>query len=396
MSRATDRADLKRLIGREVRRARARLRGVVASVPQQKYFNPTGLQGLTWVVDVDIGQGRLLIDVPIKINGPQARLYAKLGMPVFLERDSGQRWQIVSPADRLNGVANVQIFDEDATTTAAGDSFGITVTKEAFIYYKGDPEVQPEFFFNPAADLDVILWLDFGHRDANRPELEANGAAITTLFDRSASLNKCVQGTAANRPLMRYATAGANGRPAGDFDTTDFFTLISQVPGSVLSIFAYVRRDSTGAANRVIMNTQEYRLRASSAGTDEWGVSAGGGTNNSSFTLGNTQYVLVEAIATAFNAISMYQDGVAGNVGTLAAAGHAAAGSAVGGITGGTELMDGRIAEILILDRAVNTADRQAIEAYFNQKYDVQYSRWNDTVTKFPAIVRRDAQGNPI
>jgi hypothetical protein len=396
MSRTLDRADLKRLIGREVRRSRARMRGVVASVPQQKFFNPSGLQGLTWVVDVDIGQGRLLRNVPIKINGPQARLYAKLGMPVFLERDSGQRWQIISPADRLNGIATVQIFDEDLTTTAAGDSFGVTVTREPFEFYKGEDDQQPEFFFDPSADTDVILWIDAGHRDGNRPKLEADGAAIPALFDRSTAQNKAQQGTAANRPFMRQNNAGANGRPAADFDTTDMFNLVNNITGSVFSIFIYMRRDSTGAASRSMFQTHDYLVRASTSGTDQWSVGAGGGQNFSGFTLGNTTYALIEVVATAYNSISMYQDGVAGNVGTLAAAGNAFGASSIAAQSNSTEFLDGRIAEILVLDRAVSTADRQAIEAYFEQKYDVRFSLWHNLVTPFPAIIRRDAQGNPI
>ena len=129
MSRRS-RNDQKRLMAREIRTARGRLRGVVVSRLSQKNFDPAGSASLTWVADVDIQSNNLLRDVPIKINGPQARLYAQPGFPVFLERDASQRWQVIGPADRVPSRAVVQLLNEATDVVTAGGNRGVTLTRE--------------------------------------------------------------------------------------------------------------------------------------------------------------------------------------------------------------------------------------------------------------------------
>ena len=389
-------SDLKRLIARELAtKGRDRLRGTVASEPAQKFFDPTGLKALTWVVDVDVGGKQLLRDVPIKINGPQARLYAKVGFPVFLERDEMSRWQVVAPADRRIGVAVIQELDEDLETAAGAGNFGFTVTREVFDFYKGDLAAQPTALFDPGADVDLLIWIDAQERFTMNDELlPADGAAIGVVRDRSSSLNDAAQPTSTLRPLYRRGTAGQNARQALDFDGgNDRLQFGTNIPGQQLSIFLFLRRDGTGDSTEIALETEEYQVRTSTTGTDQWSVGAGGGQNFSGSTLGNINFTLIEVIANAFNDIDMYQDGVFQATGTLTATGN---GFAASGIGDSSTPINGRIAEALVFDRAMNDTDRQAVESYFNQKYDVRFSRWNNGVTPFPAVIRRDAQGNIV
>lgn len=132
-------SDLKRLINREIKSAaiRERLRGKVVSDPVQKNFDVAGAQFFTWVVDVDVGGDQLLRDVPVKINGPKARFYARLHSPVFLERDAQGRYQVISPADRVQQQGTLIELDEDTDIFAAPVPKGFTTVTQPFEFYEG-------------------------------------------------------------------------------------------------------------------------------------------------------------------------------------------------------------------------------------------------------------------
>ncbi len=130
-------SDLKGLINREIDRRQERLRGVVLTDPRLKTFDVTGGLFPTWVVDVDIGASRILQNVPVKINGPKARHYARAGSPVFLEKNEQGRYQVVAPADRVRVPGTVRLLDEDTGVFSAGGAAGISSTREPFEFYEG-------------------------------------------------------------------------------------------------------------------------------------------------------------------------------------------------------------------------------------------------------------------
>ena len=119
-------SQLKALINREIDRKQQRIRGVVVTDPQLKEFDLIGMDFPTWVVDVDIGRDQILRDVPIKINGPKARFYARAGSPVWLEKDAQGRYQITAPADRAKVQAKVIELDEDTGVAAPTGVEGFT------------------------------------------------------------------------------------------------------------------------------------------------------------------------------------------------------------------------------------------------------------------------------
>lgn len=130
-------SDLKRLINREIRAGRERIRGRIASDPTFKNFDPSGGLFLTSVVDVDAGGDRLLRDVPVKINGPKARFYSRIDAPVFLEKDAQGRYQVVAPADRANQQGSFAEFDEDTDVVAPAGAIGFTTVTQPYEFYEG-------------------------------------------------------------------------------------------------------------------------------------------------------------------------------------------------------------------------------------------------------------------
>lgn len=131
-------SDLKRLINREIRGARERIRGRVVTDPSFKSFDPSGVAFLMPVVDVAIeGGDRLLRDVPVKINGPKARFYSRLDAPVFLEKDAQGRYQVVAPADRVTQQGSFLELDEDTDVVTPSGNIGFTTVTQPFEFYEG-------------------------------------------------------------------------------------------------------------------------------------------------------------------------------------------------------------------------------------------------------------------
>lgn len=130
-------SDLKRLITREQKAIKQQLRGRIMSSPVQKNFDVIGIQFLQWVVDVDVGGDKLLRDVPVKINGPKARFYARRDSPVFLEKDAQGRYQVVSPADRSQEQGSLTEIDEDTGLADAPVPIGFRLVIQPFEFYEG-------------------------------------------------------------------------------------------------------------------------------------------------------------------------------------------------------------------------------------------------------------------
>lgn len=391
----------KALIAREIQAiaTQARIRGRVASAPELKFFDPGGTASPTWVCDVDVGEDRLLRDVPIKVNGPKARFYAQLGSPVWLDRDAQGRYQVTAPADRTQQPGNLIEIDEDTGDAAAAGSTGLTIVREPYEFYKGET---PESFFDPSADGDTLLWLRAYDRLTGLPAnliaaSDADGADVLQMVAKSPTTISAL--ATVNRPLYRKFDSGnPNDRSTVDFDGINdgmdlSANVVESTPGQ-LSIFAVVNKDATGSGIDAVLELANFRL-LSRTGGDTWGIDAGAGAGagSSGFAVGSG-FTLIEAIATAYNSIALYQDGVLQATITAAAAGLGLSDSSLGySFAAAAGSHDGRIAEVLVLDRAVTAADRVAIEAYFNQSINVAFARYANGVDGYPKISVYDANG---
>lgn len=398
MSRNADR-DLAR---REIESARKqRIRGTVLTEPRLVDFH--GITGATWVVDVDIGRARPLAAVPVKLNSAGSRSYARVGAPVWLERDGG-RYQVVAASDRLVRAASVVTLDEDTGDTGDGGSSGVTVVREPFTYYQGGQ--LPTSFYNPATDGAVRVWLRTYERALGRPSKitvasDVDGSAISAITDQSANANHPAQATAGNRPLYRrFSTTGGNSNKlcTADFDGTDdrlvFPVNVAEASPGAISIFALLNKDAVGSGDDIALELANWRLYSRRAAGDTWGVDQGGGVVDSGSAL-STSFVLIEVVASSFGSFSLYQDGILLSTHTPVGAGLGLGASSLGGsATLGPH--NGRIAEVIVRDGAVNATQRQAIEAYFRQAMFVAYSRWANGVDGFPKLRVLNSLGQEV
>lgn len=392
----------KDLVTREIKRTIGiqRIRGRVLSNPTRRNFDVTGIASPTWCVDVDIGADVVLRDVPVKIGGHHARSFARLGSPVFLERDAQGRYQVVSAADRTNAQGNLRVLNEDTGVMTDGGSAGFTFARMPFTFYKG---ITPESFYDPAADASVLVWIRgydrrFGKPHNVFPATDADGAAVFRVEDKGPLLNYAVQNTASLQPLYsRFSAVGGNTnlRSALDADGTNdgltFRAQITETTPGVISMFAVVNKDAVGTGEDVILQTQRWRLYSRNTTTDTWAFNQGGGVVSSGSTIG-TSFVLVELVASAFNNIDLYQNGTLLLHSTPGGAGMANAVSSLL-YDNAIRAHNGRLVELLVLDEAVTPTKRQAIEAYFNQTMFIPFSRWHSGSHGFPKVQVLDADG---
>jgi hypothetical protein len=396
-------SDLKRLIDRQIKRRMPRIRGTCVTDPFQTNFDPGGARFLHFVVDVDIGSGRILEKVPVKIAA-KARFYARAGQPVFLDRDGQGRYQVTAPADRVQKQGSITTLDEDAATTAAGGAIGFSTTREVFDFYKG---TTPESFFDPALEPDNILWLRGYDRLAGLPEnifpvTDADGAEVVLMIDKSGSGNNAAStGVATENPLYRrFDGAGGNTnlRSAVDFDGSndvlDIAANVTESIGGQISIFLLLNKDAAGAGNDFALQLANWDILSRRSAGDSWGFDQGGGVVDSGSTL--SAFVLIELVATSFANIDLYQNGtLLGNF-TPGGAGAGNATSHLGNDSAGVSAHNGRIAEVLVIDETVSAAKRANIEAYFNQTMFVSFALWRNGVDGFPKILTLDAAGNEV
>lgn len=392
-------SDLKRLISREIKTRRDRIRGKIVTDPSFRTFDPGGGQFLTPVADVDVGGDQILRDVPVKISGPKARFYAKLNSPVWLEKDAQGRYQITAPADRVAQAGSLIEIDEDTEVVTTGQTTGFTVVREAYPYYQG---VTPESFFDPALDPDTIVWLRSYERLTGLPNnivvaSDVDGADVLRLTTKAPATNSAT--STANLPVYRkFDALNPNDRSTVDFDGTndgmDFDSNIVESSAGELSIFLMIQKDAAGAGDDVVLETDNFRILSRRAAGDTWGVNAGGGIGDSTGAITTTS-TLLEIIATDYNDMNLYQDGIFLVNISLAAAGLGLGQSSLGySAAAGGGSHNGRIMELLILDRIVTATDRLAIENYFNQTAFVAFATWGSA--GYPKITILDANGNPV
>jgi len=395
-------SDLKRLITREVQASagRARIRGTIITAPELRTFDPNGGTAPTFVCSVDIGADRILREVPVKINGPKARFYAQPGFAVYLDRNAQGRYQVVAPADRITQPANITEIDEDTNLAESAGQSGVTIVRQPYIYYAGDG---PELLFNPATDPDTLLWVRAYDRAIGAPanivvSSDVDGADVLQLTAKSPTTVSFIQNGV--EPLYRRFDSlfSVTTRSSVDFDGLssgmDATANVTESSAGQISIFMLVNKDATGGGADALLELANIRVLSRRSAGDSWGIDVGSGQEDSGSQL-LTPFVLLEVIATNYSNIALYQSGVLLQTITTAAAGLGLGASSLGySAAAAAGSHNGRIAEVLVLDRTVNAADRLAIEGYFNRTAFEAFSRWGDP--GYPKISIYNAQGVEI
>ena len=242
----------------------------------------------------------------------------------------------------------------------------------------------------PALSADCVMWL----RADTGVVTDVNGY-VTNWVDQSGSGNHATQSGASSRPLLLPGVL--NGRQVVRFDGSNdnlFFDGGIVVNTDYTLIIVEGRRSN---------KSNNYFMRGSTRATDK--NLHVGYRNNTTFT--HDQY------ATGFNmtvpgygsqefvTLAVIHDGVAGkevwrNGSSLSNKVHTAplsayANAALGGYASGN-FYNGDIAEFLIFNRALGTAEREELEAYLMTKWDLQGS--NNTAMAVADQAALDLNGN--
>lgn len=213
---------------------------------------------------------------------------------------------------------------------------------------------------------DGALWTD----TARTTPVTADGQAVAAWDDASGNSHHLIQATAAAQPL--YKTAVQNGRPVVRFDGTDDTLKKTFVANQPLSVFFVMK--NAGPSGRWIwdggtgttgtacsLKWQTATQLQMHAGTPLLGPA--------STAVLSTWYVYA-AIWDAPNTLAqLYLNGILamqGNPGT-----NAMQGIALGATLAPSLWSAADIAEVVIYDRAMTTAERQQIEAYLNARWSI-------------------------
>jgi len=240
------------------------------------------------------------------------------------------------------------------------------------------------FGFNPLSIAGCKLWLR-----ADTITGLTDGQALTTWLDESGLGNNATQATAAAKPL--YKTNIQNGRPVVRFDGVNDFLSVSGNPiARTQTEFAYfaVAKINTAGSNRTILDITEStdfssillrNIYLSSTGQLETRVRDDANSSNASTAAEVLAVFKVVSGTRNGNAVEQFRNGSSDGVSSENAIGAMDLGSfytTVGALRNssnpnGASFHLGDIAEILIYNTALSTANRQAVEAYLNAKWAV-------------------------
>lgn len=227
--------------------------------------------------------------------------------------------------------------------------------------------------FTPRDIPDLKLWLA-----ADRLNL-AEGDAVGTWADLSGKGYDATQATAARKPV--YKAAIVNSRPVVRFDGFDDYLANSAFAlGTTISVLAVAAHGGTPGTRHIITNElnfffgvgpeADFQFASFYGNGAVWGSPAGHGADAA--LTANTFYVLTSVLdATNDNP---FVNGV--DVGARANAMSAFSNGYEIGRAQGLEVQfwNKDIAEIVIYDRALPTAQRQRVERYLGAKYGISVS----------------------
>jgi hypothetical protein len=225
--------------------------------------------------------------------------------------------------------------------------------------------------FQPTDIPGLVLWLeaDAGlYTDAAKTVPAVNdGDAVYTWADQSGNGKDVVQTTLSKRPLLKLAIQ--NGKPVVRFDgTDDWLKTTALTVTQPTTLFAVAIRRGAGNIYAIDCASTGNALIIASVGNGSWDAYSGVLLTKAVSNNTNVPY----AVDVVYNGASsiLVTNGVttSGPAGSNNGNGTVVIG-AYGGLT--APLWNGDIAEVLIYNSALSTADRQAVESYLNEKYAI-------------------------
>jgi hypothetical protein len=228
----------------------------------------------------------------------------------------------------------------------------------------------------PPAFSGLALWLD-----ASQITGVGAGASVSTWLDASGGGHHATQASATNQPT--YQANAVNGRPVVRFDgTNDYLSLSGTIVSGAQARTVFVVGKPTVIGNKGFVDlgngattgggfmvTPEYATRVS-GGNAIWGPAA---------TAGDATLVVVQLSGTTTSALSAWANGTALTLSGSTNATVATAGSGtVGGWTAApvsSNSYNGDLAEIVVYNRLLDTAERQSLEQHLAAKYGLSWEQ---------------------
>ena len=228
--------------------------------------------------------------------------------------------------------------------------------------------------FSPSDLSGLTVWLK-GSTLAG-----SNGAALPSWADSSGNANNFAQSTTADQPAL--ATSGIGGLPAAVFNgTSDFLQSGNVSLGTAISAFVVFERTGTaGNYTRIVegaggsFNFTANGPTAVNEAGDGTGllcqIGSGAEVDSGNGTIAlNTPYLATMVLTSGTNASQAWLNGALIGTGTLTLSATDVPISLGGIVSTGTYTWPGKIAEIVVYNRAVTGTERGEVESYLRTKY---------------------------
>jgi hypothetical protein len=226
----------------------------------------------------------------------------------------------------------------------------------------GSAPPPPAFTPDSVTSAGLVLWLkaDAGtfQDAAGTTPAGAGGDPVALWRDQSGAGNHATQPSPTLRPTL--ATAALNGLPALAFDgslqtivvpsldSRTMFVALNHTDGAAFTNYRRIL-DADDSANWSILGesgTTKYTPNALTRGISAANFRVNGAVTNEASPLASYRLISATADATATSAVQI-------------------------GSYAGIQLLQGNVAEILIYDGPLSADDREGVEGYFNDRYDL-------------------------
>jgi hypothetical protein len=310
--------------------------------------------------------------------------------------DDGATWSETPPGD-LTTVTNVRVIyeevipeggtSEDIVIGVIPNTFNPEVESTVEVTMPGEADdsnnnVTTELDileFVPLAYEGVLLWLSAGAEvfsDGGSDLLANNGETVDEWRDQSPNFNHAVQNTGTNKPT--YLTNQQDGKPALQFNTDDFMTLSFTNSSTPLSGIFMIDADNSGSGSdsEYLMDIQTGRLvfahiDGEATFEDDNGILRGTTWGRFTDAISGLQRLHFES-ATG-TGMRLWRNNVSQTL-----TGGSTGNSAIGGDisiasdnSGTGAYFNGLIYEIILYNRVLTTTERDRIDQYFVEKYDL-------------------------
>lgn len=211
----------------------------------------------------------------------------------------------------------------------------------------------------PKSLSGLTFWLD-----ADAPSTIAQATGVSQWSDKSASNNNVVQATGSKQPS--YVQNILNGKPVVRFTAASSQTMTTSTNFASPVSVIYVSRQTGGGNSRMLSGLANNWLLGYWNGCHQQAYFEGWVTSSCGTPASTTSWYIQSVVETG-SLSTYYEDGtqIASNANGVAGPN----GFSLNGYLGTSEFSNGDIAEIVVYNRALSTAEREKIEGYLANKW---------------------------